>query len=144
MEKMLMTTPIIKRVVEWLLPFLWIFSFYIMIFGHLSPGGGFSGGSVLGACLILDRHVRHEMSFGVRFTGERLLKLALGALCLYALLKGQSFLFGMLHMEGLPVPLGTAGNILSSGLILPLNLLVGIVVAVAFYLIAVLFEEGSL
>jgi multicomponent Na+:H+ antiporter subunit B len=42
------------------------------------------------------------------------------------------------------VPLGTAGNILSSGLILPLNLLVGIVVAVAFYLIAVLFEEGSL
>lgn len=139
-----MTTPIIRRIVEWLLPFLWIFSFYIMLFGHLSPGGGFSGGSVLGACLILDRHVHGAQSFGARFTGERLLKLALGALLLYGFLKGQSFLFGILHMKGLPVPLGIPGNILSSGLILPLNLLVGVVVSVAFYLIATLFEEGHL
>lgn len=139
-----MTTPIIRRIVDWLLPFLWIFSFYIMLFGHLSPGGGFSGGSVLGACLILDRHVNGENAFGARFTGERLLKLSLGALLLYGILKGQSFLFGVLHMNGLPIPLGTPGNILSSGLILPLNLLVGVVVAVAFYLIATLFEEGHL
>jgi multicomponent Na+:H+ antiporter subunit B len=139
-----MTTPIIRRIVDWVLPFLEVFSFYIMLFGHLSPGGGFSGGSVLAACLILDRHVNGKESLGSRMTGERLIKLALGALLLYGVLKGQSFLFGALHLEGIRVPLGIPGNILSGGLILPLNVLVGVVVAVSFYLIAVLFEEGRI
>lgn len=139
-----MTTPIIRKVVGWLLPFMEIFSFYIMLFGHLSPGGGFSGGSVLGACLILDHHVFGKASIGSRLTGERLLKVMIGALLLYGILKGQSFLFGALHMPGLKFPLGIPGTIISGGLILPLNLLVGLIVAVAFYLIAVLFEEGQL
>lgn len=139
-----MTTPIIRQIVNWLLPFMLMFSFYIMLFGHLSPGGGFSGGSVLGASLILDRFVNEDRSIGARLTGEFLLKGAIVVLGVYALLKGQSFVFGVLHMQGLPVFLGTPGNILSGGFLVPLNLAIGILVGSVFYLIAVLYEEGNL
>ena len=138
-----MTTPIIKTIANGLLPVLWVFSIYIMLFGHLSPGGGFSGGSLLGAALILDRHVNGAASFGMRMGHRKLMRLAVAAICLYTLLKGQSFLFGVLHQTGLPVPLGVPGNLLSGGLILPLNLLVGVLVSVSFYVIATLFEEGG-
>ena len=139
-----MTTPIIRQIVNWLLPFMLLFSFYLMLFGHLSPGGGFSGGSVLGASLILDRFVNEKRSIGARLTGELLLKAGIAVLGGYALLKGQSFLFGVLHMQGLPVFLGTPGHILSGGFLVPLNLAIGILVGFVFYLIAVLFEEGRL
>ena len=36
-----------------LVPFIMIFGIYIILNGHLSPGGGFSGGAVLGSGLIL-------------------------------------------------------------------------------------------
>ena len=94
--------------------------------------------------MILDQYVHGKQSIGSRLTGELLVKVALVALMLYGTLKGQSFLFGILHKSGLPVPLGTPGNILSSGLILPLNILVGVVVGAAFYLMALLFEEGRI
>lgn len=139
-----MATIIIKRIANGLLPVLWVFSIYVMIFGHLSPGGGFSGGSLLGGTLILDRYVNKENSFGARVTGERMKKLAVGSICLYTILKGQAFIFGLLHKKGLSVPLGIPGDILSSGLILPLNLLVGLLVAFSFYMIAVLFKEGRI
>ena len=137
-----MTTPIIRHVVNSLLPILWVFSIYIMLFGHLSPGGGFSGGSLLGGTMILDRYVNKEKSFGSRLKDKCLKRIAVGAITLYTIIKGQSFLFGALHKNGLSLPLGVPGNIISSGLILPLNLIVGLLVAVGFYMIAVLFEEG--
>ena len=40
-------------------PFLLVFALYVMFNGHLSPGGGFSGGAILGGALILS-----EVAFG--------------------------------------------------------------------------------
>ncbi len=41
-----------KCPVSWF-PFIMIFGVYIILNGHLSPGGGFSGGAVLGSRPIL-------------------------------------------------------------------------------------------
>lgn len=46
-----------------LIPIMQIFALYVIIHGHHSPGGGFQGGVILGATLIL-----HAMAFGMHQT----------------------------------------------------------------------------
>jgi len=48
-----MTSRIIKTVTRALFPFILLFGSYIIIFGHLSPGGGFQGGVILAMAIIL-------------------------------------------------------------------------------------------
>ena len=45
--------PIVKNVARFIVPFLLVFGIYLLLNGHLSPGGGFSAGAVMGAGLIL-------------------------------------------------------------------------------------------
>ena len=46
---------ILRVVARALIPFVLIYGLYVIVFGHVSPGGGFSGGATLGAGLILYR-----------------------------------------------------------------------------------------
>ena len=92
-----------------LLPLVLIFGIYIILNGHLSPGGGFSGGA---------------------------------ALLFYALAKGYHFLTGANHIPG-GIPEGTAGAILSGGLLLPLNIAVGCVVTCTMYALYTMFRRGA-
>ena len=112
--------------------------------GHLSPGGGFSGGAVLGTALILYANAwgfdRIRQFFPLRaFTISSCV-----SLLVYALAKGYSFFTGANHLES-GIPLGEPGAILSGGLILPLNICVGIVVSGTLYGFYVLFgrEEAQ-
>ena len=64
------------------------------------------------------------------------------ALGFYSLSKSYSFFTGANHLESF-IPKGTPGNILSSGLILPLNIAVGMVVACTMYGFYVMFRKGG-
>lgn len=64
------------------------------------------------------------------------------ALSFYAIAKSYSFYTGANHMES-GIPLGEPGAILSSGLILPLNICVGLVVACTMYAFYVMFRKGG-
>ena len=44
---------IIRTVCRLLLPFIQLFALYVIVHGHHSPGGGFQGGVILGASIIL-------------------------------------------------------------------------------------------
>ncbi|MFC1849356.1 Na(+)/H(+) antiporter subunit B [candidate division CSSED10-310 bacterium] len=44
---------IIKNTCRFLLPFIQLFALYVVAHGHHSPGGGFQGGVILGAAVIL-------------------------------------------------------------------------------------------
>lgn len=44
---------ILQKVAGFLVPLIMIFGIYVILNGHLSPGGGFSGGAIIGAGLIL-------------------------------------------------------------------------------------------
>ena len=103
-----------------LVPFIMIFGIYIILNGHLSPGGGFSGGAVLGSGLIL-----YLNAFGFEkterfFTEKVYRRITLCALTFYCVAKSYSFFTGANHLES-GIPLGTPGAILSSGLILLLH-----------------------
>ena len=120
-----------------------MFGIYILLNGHLSPGGGFSGGAIMGAGLIL-----HVNAYGYkktqRFFNEKTYKkVTVGALSFYCLAKSYSFFTGANHIPS-GIPLGNAGDIISSGLILPLNICVGLVVACTMYAFYTLFKKGGM
>lgn len=133
---------ILQMVARLLVPPIVIFGIYVVLFGHLGPGGGFSGGAIIGAGLIL-----YLEAFGFakteRFFKESTYKkMSFGALTCYCVAKSYSFYTGANHIHSV-IPLGTPGAILSSGLILILNICVGIVVAGTMYTFYVMFRKGG-
>ncbi len=134
---------VVKSVARLLIPFLLMFGVYIVLNGHLSPGGGFSGGAVMGAGLILySSAYGYPVAKGV--ITEKFVKIiTVSAFSFYALAKGYSFFTGANHIPT-GIPLGIPGNILSAGLILPLNICVGMIVACTVYSIYSLFSKGEI
>lgn len=133
---------ILQKVAFVLVPMIMIFGIYVILNGHLSPGGGFSGGAIIGAGLIL-----YLNAFGFakteRFFTEKTYKwICFCALTFYCLAKSYSFYTGANHLES-GIPLGTPGAIISSGLILPLNICVGLVVACTMYAFYAMFRKGG-
>jgi multicomponent Na+:H+ antiporter subunit B len=134
----------IFQMVAWfLVPCILLFGIYVVLNGHLSPGGGFSGGALIGAGFIL-----YCSAFGFEktqlFLSEASFKRIVAvSLLFYASLKGYSFFSGANHLES-TIPLGQAGAILSGGLILPLNIAVGVIVACTVYGIFALYSRGGI
>lgn len=133
---------ILQVVATILVPVIMIFGIYVILNGHLSPGGGFSGGAIIGAGLIL-----YLNAFGFKkterfFTEKTYRWICFSSLTFYCLAKSYSFYMGANHLES-GIPIGTAGNIISSGLILPLNICVGLVVTCTMYAFYALFRKGG-
>lgn len=133
---------ILQLVATFLVPIIIIFGIYIILNGHLGPGGGFSGGAVIGAGLVL-----YVNAFGFakteRFFTEKTYKwVCFFSLSFYCLAKSYSFYTGANQLHSV-IPKGTPGAILSSGLILPLNIAVGLVVACTMYAFYAMFRKGG-
>ncbi|MDO4976587.1 MAG: MnhB domain-containing protein [Eubacteriales bacterium] len=133
---------ILQTVARVLVPTIMIFGIYIILAGHLGPGGGFSGGAVIGAGLIL-----YLNAFGFKKT-ERFFnmkiyqRMSLCALACYSICKSYSFYTGANEIHSI-IPLGTPGAILSSGLILILNICVGTVVAGTMFTFYAMFRKAN-
>ena len=126
-----------------LVPIIIIFGVYVVLNGHISPGGGFSGGAIIGSGLIL-----YLTAFGFKKTGRfmtnRVVKiLTVSALTFYCIAKSYSFFTGANELYSIISP-GTPGRILSAGLIVYLNICVGIVVACTMYTFYAMFRRGRL
>lgn len=134
---------IIRTICRFLIPIILVFGVYILLNGHLSPGGGFSGGAILGAALILYALVYGEEKTAKVFSPRLIKTVVLCSLSFYALSKAYSFFTGANHLHSIISP-GTPGNILSGGLILPLNIAVGLVVCCTMYTFYMLFRRGSI
>lgn len=134
---------ILQKVAFFLVPCIILFGIYVILNGHISPGGGFSGGAIIGAGLIL-----YLNAFGFKkterfFTYKTFSTISLCALLFYSVAKCYSFFCGANHLNS-GIPLGTAGDIISSGLILPLNICVGCVVACTMYAFYAIFRKGGI
>ena len=139
-----MNSNILSVVSSAVIPFIQIFGIYVIVNGHISPGGGFAGGTIIGASLILYRIVNGGESARQRYPFERLIKIACFSLLAYGLLKGYSFINGGLGLHLYDLPIGTPGKIFSGRYLLPLNIFVGAIVAVAMYFLYALFSEGEI
>ena len=143
-EDEIIGSTILKQVSKVIIPCIQIFGVYIIFYGHLSPGGGFAGGTIIGTSFILYRIIYGKKLTDKTLPYSRLLTYLCGAIMLYGVLKGYSFITGGNHLD-LPQPnLGTPGSILSGGFLLPLNILVGLIVAITIYFFFTLFDEGEI
>ena len=133
---------ILQKITFLLFPIIVIFGIYVILNGHISPGGGFSGGAIIGAGLILYANAFGFDKLGRFFTEKTYKTVSFSALTFYCLAKSYSFFTGANHLES-GIPLGTPGAILSSGLILPLNICVGLVVACTMSAFYTLFRKGG-
>ena len=74
-----------------LIPAVLLFGIYVVLNGHLSPGGGFSGGAILGSGLIILSSALGFEAADRFFTARRLNLLSFAALGFYALSKCYVF-----------------------------------------------------
>jgi len=137
-------TVIVKTVASWVKVLIFLFGIYIIITGHLSPGGGFAGGVIL-AC----SYVLLMLAFGREFAEENLPLAAssrldcIGALA-FAAIAVLGFAFGggffvnfLISNNILP---GKAFNIVSGGTIPLSNLAIGVKVGASLFLVIVLLS----
>ncbi len=133
---------LLKQAAKVLVPLIIIFGVYVVLNGHISPGGGFSGGAIVGSGFILYLTAYGFEEAG-RFLSEKVIKtLTVTALTFYCIAKSYSFYTGANHLDSFITP-GIPGNILSAGLIVYLNICVGIVVACTMYSFYVMFRRGD-
>ena len=134
--------PVLRAAARLMVPAILLFGVYIVLNGHLSPGGGFSGGAVMGAGLILYLNAFGPEAASRFFSYRIFRRFSACALGFYALSKAWSFFTGANGLES-GIPSGIPGSILSGGLILPLNIAVGCVVCCTMYAFFSLFQRGE-
>jgi len=133
-------TLIIKTVSRLIVGLIFLYGIYIILHGHLSPGGGFGGGVVLalGLLAILLAYGREETLKWLRLSmlkdleqAAPLLFLGIG---LVGMAWGGAFLANILTK-------GRLFALLSSGIILPLNILIGLKVGLSLFLVVLAMAE---
>lgn len=90
-------------------PFILIFAVYVVAHGHDSPGGGFQGGAILAAAMILVRLVRGSSSpWGLHRLAA--LRLACAGVAVFAGIGCSSLFFGANYLDysALPLPFAAA------------------------------------
>ena len=124
---------ILEQVARVLIPFIFLFASYVLLNGETSPGGGFSGGTILGAGLIL-----FAAAFGFQRMQGLLNRRRYSAVRTFGLL-----LYGILYGIYIFIGANDLPNHLT-GMILLIDLAVGLVVACTMYGFYALFSRGEI
>jgi multicomponent Na+:H+ antiporter subunit B len=118
------TTPVVMG-------FMVVFGVYIASHGQLTPGGGFQGGVILASAPILIYLAGNVKAFE-KITNSALVKIAeCGGAAGYGVIGISALLFGA-HFLSNVVPLGTTGDLFSSGTIAIISACVGVEVTGGF------------
>ncbi|MEE9370041.1 MAG: MnhB domain-containing protein [Sedimentisphaerales bacterium] len=131
-------TIIVKTISSWVKVLIFLFGIYIIIFGHLTPGGGFAGGVILASCYIL-----LMLAFGREFVEKNLSlpltskldcvgALAFAVIAVLGLVLGGSFFVNFLYQKYLP---GEALKLISAGTIPLSNIAIGLKVGASLFLV---------
>ncbi|MBU6996789.1 MAG: hypothetical protein HXS41_14915 [Theionarchaea archaeon] len=112
---------IVKSIARMVFPLAFVYGVYIFVHGHLTPGGGFQGGTIIASSIIL-----LYLGVGTLKIPESLMTAleSVAALCFIGLgcigiVKGGNFLWNA-------VSLGTPGTLLSAGILGPIYVAIGI------------------
>ncbi len=141
-----MNDTIIKTITRIVIPFVQLYGIFVILHGHISPGGGFSGGALIGTSLILYTVV-FGLEKGKKKFSHRLSEFAESGGILLFIMVGLIGLFlggSFLTNRDAGFPMGEPGSLLSSGMI-PI-LMIGIGIKVASTMISlfhILIEEGE-
>ncbi len=111
-----------------------VFGIYMVTHGQLTPGGGFQGGVVLASAPLVVYLSGNARAFE-RIISSPLVKLAeCGGAAGYAVIGTAAIFFGAHFLTNI-IPLGTTGDLFSSGTIAAISVAVGIEVTGGFVLL---------
>lgn len=132
-------TIIVKNVTALLAGLVFLYGCYIVLHGHLTPGGGFAGGTIIAGSFILLVIANGIQYFRLKKEKEEssLLEGA-GILCFLLLATGGLLLSVPVFFKNL-LPVGIPGSLFSAGVIPLYNIFIGIEVAAALLSIFLAF-----
>ncbi len=119
---------VVRTVARVVIPFALLYGCYVVFHGHLSPGGGFPGGAVLGSAVVL-----YTLVYGLRRGASKVThrisaRLESGTLLTYVgvgllgIIAGGTFLTNL--AAGFPA--GRPGSIVSAGMIPVISVIIGL------------------
>ncbi|MCE5251150.1 hypothetical protein LLG96_13115 [bacterium] len=134
-------TLIVKTITRLVLGFIIVFAANIVLYGHITPGGGFAGGVML-ACAIILLILAFGKKTALDIVGEKALSAwdsigALGFLSIALIGFSGGFFFTNFIMRGTPLRLISGGTVMWS------NIAIGIKVSaclVAVFIALVMFR----
>lgn len=137
-------TTIVKKTTQLLAGLIFLYGIYIIIHGHLTPGGGFAGGVIVAGAFIL-----LILAYGsdvIKLTREELGSTMLENLAiLFVIFLAVSGLLTGAYVFFLNwLPKGTVGELISAGTLPLYNIFIGTEVAssiVTIFLALVIFKE---
>ena len=131
-------TIIVKTISSWVKVLIFLFGIYIVLFGHLTPGGGFAGGVILASSYVL-----LMLAFGREFVEKNLSlplaskldcvgALAFAVIAILGLVAGGSFFVNFLYQKYWP---GEPLELISAGTIPLSNIAIGLKVSASLFLV---------
>ena len=133
-------TVIVKTISSWIKVLIILFGIYIILFGHLTPGGGFAGGVILASSYVL-----LMLAFGKEFVQKDLpLSLdskldCLGAFA-FAMIAILGYVFGGKFFNNFLSQYGQELKLISSGTIPLSNIAIGLKVGASLFLVIFLLS----
>lgn len=130
-EKPAGMTLIVKTVVRFAIGIIFVFGWYIIVYGHLTPGGGFAGGTIL-AC----GYVILTLAFGKELVLRKMSDMAASIIdntcaLLFVTIPLIGFAFGYFFLNF--VPHGTPFHLVSAGFIPLYNIIIGLKVTSSIF-----------
>ncbi len=131
---------IVKTVTRWISAFIVLYGLYLVAYGHLSPGGGFPGGVMLGGGYILlvlaygRAQAERNLGLGVAKALDSVGALMFLAMALLGLGLGAGFFVNFIQKRS---P-GTSLEVFNSGIIPICNVAIALKVATCLYAVFVI------
>ena len=126
---------IVRTIATSIFPFVLIFSLYVIMHGHLTPGGGFQGGAIAASAIVMmiaaygHERMKTKISENGLAMAESIGATIFAIIAFIGVVMAASFMYNFL--VGTPLfgeipPFGSNSGILNSGGVLPLlNIAVG-------------------
>ena len=135
---------IVKKVAQLVTGFIFLYGIYIIVHGHLTPGGGFAGGAIIAGAYILQ-----ILAFGTdplllkrKKTGSSLSESF--SILIVLMLATAGLFIGTKVFFNNYLPAGEIGELVSAGVIPLYNIFIGIEVASALltiFLALIIYKE---
>lgn len=99
-------SPIVIVVSRLIIPFIQLFALYIIAHGHYSPGGGFQGGAVLAASILLLRLSVGDNADQLQFRTSAALPLGVAGVLIFVVTGAIALFSGHHFLDYSALPLG--------------------------------------